>query len=75
MGYSTATIQYIYQAATYIHELGHIYNMVGNQDGRTLGGSVIEYDGLTGPESFRNRRRVFNGCIAPFLSLPQVPLN
>ena len=79
-GVAGAATNYIYLGAALIHELGHIYNVVGRVGGDLIfGGSKILQDDKcdpTDPDSPACQRQrsnhllVYNSCVAPMFGLP-----
>lgn len=63
----TQAAPYIDQAATLIHELGHIFNAASY-----LGGSRIRNDAGNSIQSGNNQAIVYNNCVRPVF--PTIPL-
>ena len=64
-------LQYVYQAMTLLHELGHIYNLYGN--GMFGGSSIVDRD-FEESRNLRNMQVIFNECAAAIFSMPKEPL-
>jgi hypothetical protein len=63
--------QYVYQAMTLLHELGHIYNSLGY--GNVLGGSkILDDDAENRGSQAKNQALIFNECAAAIFNKPKI---